>query len=272
MVESPTYYHAMSPILRSLKKFDMETFPLQTEILYAKPAQKIPSYLEDATLQTAIVCIPVNTNLADEIEKDKPQATEELSNNAKTNVLDFQEEKAMDTPLFPASNLSPWITDAPMTTIRKLSLEEKIKPKPVGNEVYEENKHSDDCAAIQHFNGAIEANKVDCAILNNICEDQMDIDPILEKSLHSLSSSKTELCPGTDESTKMDTLLTNPSVAKTLRNVQNPRSKEKLGERMNVSRFLENIRNPTSKSFLEESQCEALVHALESRLAVIQGK
>ena len=47
MVESPTYYHSLSPILRSLKEFDMENFPLKAEIVHGRsPAQ--PDYIQQA--------------------------------------------------------------------------------------------------------------------------------------------------------------------------------------------------------------------------------
>ena len=55
MVESPTYYHSLSPILRSLREFDMDNFPLQKEIVYAKPSQELPAYLKETTLDTSIV-------------------------------------------------------------------------------------------------------------------------------------------------------------------------------------------------------------------------
>ena len=48
MVESPTYYHSLSPVLRSLKEFDMENFPLQREIIYARETSDLPDYLKQA--------------------------------------------------------------------------------------------------------------------------------------------------------------------------------------------------------------------------------
>ncbi|XP_028413718.1 NFX1-type zinc finger-containing protein 1-like [Dendronephthya gigantea] len=48
MVESPTYYHSLSPILRSLKEFDMESFPLQAEVVYADKTSQQPNYLRHA--------------------------------------------------------------------------------------------------------------------------------------------------------------------------------------------------------------------------------
>ncbi|XP_046847639.1 uncharacterized protein LOC124441242 [Xenia sp. Carnegie-2017] len=55
MVESPTYYHSLSPILKSLKEFDMENFSLQKEIVYTKASKKLPEYLREATLDTSVV-------------------------------------------------------------------------------------------------------------------------------------------------------------------------------------------------------------------------
>jgi hypothetical protein len=48
MVESPTYYHSLSPVLRSLKEFDIENFPLQREVIYARHVSQLPSYLQQA--------------------------------------------------------------------------------------------------------------------------------------------------------------------------------------------------------------------------------
>ena len=46
MVESPTYYHSLSPVLRSLKEFDMENFPLKAEIIQASRTPHVPDYLQ----------------------------------------------------------------------------------------------------------------------------------------------------------------------------------------------------------------------------------
>ena len=48
MVESPTYYHSLSPVLRSLKEFDIENFPLQREVIYARSTSNLPDYLKQA--------------------------------------------------------------------------------------------------------------------------------------------------------------------------------------------------------------------------------
>ena len=54
-MESPTYYHSLSLVLKSLKEFDMENFPLQKEIVYTKASAKLPEYLREATFNTSIV-------------------------------------------------------------------------------------------------------------------------------------------------------------------------------------------------------------------------
>jgi hypothetical protein len=69
MVESPKYYHSLSPILRSLKEFDMENFPLQKEIIYAEPALEQPRYLKEATFDASII---FSTSIAEETQKGKP--------------------------------------------------------------------------------------------------------------------------------------------------------------------------------------------------------
>lgn len=48
MVESPTYYHSLSPVLRSLKEFDMENFPLKDEVVHSRSTSDLPEYLKQA--------------------------------------------------------------------------------------------------------------------------------------------------------------------------------------------------------------------------------
>ena len=56
MVESPTYYHALSPVLKSLQRFDMENFPLQDEVIHTLPSETPPKYLsENRTLDASII-------------------------------------------------------------------------------------------------------------------------------------------------------------------------------------------------------------------------
>ena len=65
MVESPTYYHAISPVLRSLKEFDIENFPLQQEIVCGKALESpCPRYIQEAdTLNpTSVLSLEVDNH------------------------------------------------------------------------------------------------------------------------------------------------------------------------------------------------------------------
>ncbi|EDO34755.1 predicted protein, partial [Nematostella vectensis] len=56
MVESPTYFHALRPVLNSLQKFEMEDFPLKNEIVHAVSSSELPLYLNSAqTINTKAV-------------------------------------------------------------------------------------------------------------------------------------------------------------------------------------------------------------------------
>ena len=268
MIESRTHYLSLSPILRNLKKFDMENFPLQAEIVYAKSTQEMPNYLKDVMFQTRRVCPPMTKSGEAETEKDKSEATKELSNNLASEVSDFKEQKAMDALPFSASIFPPWITDASRTKIRNVLLKKKANSKPEEYEFHEENEKPDDCTVTTQFKSGIKPNKVDTTFLSNTCGDQMDTDPILENPLHTKLLSNTEVCPDIEESTSIVTSSTSPSIAGTSRDAHNLPTQKRHSKRTNVKWFLES----TSKSLLEVSQREALVHALENRLAVIQGE
>ena len=70
MVESPTYYHALNPVLQSLKRFGMENFPLQDEIIYAlpSPGQELPKYLSEAQSLDASIVSRLNSYRPDYYE------------------------------------------------------------------------------------------------------------------------------------------------------------------------------------------------------------
>ena len=56
MVESPLYFHSIRPVLASLQKFDMDSFPLMPEIVRCQPSEHIPEYLsEDITLNASSI-------------------------------------------------------------------------------------------------------------------------------------------------------------------------------------------------------------------------
>ena len=62
MVESPTYYHAFNPVLKSLKRFDMENFQLKDEVIHALPStQDLPDYLREVESLDASVVSTLNS-------------------------------------------------------------------------------------------------------------------------------------------------------------------------------------------------------------------
>ena len=76
MVESPTYYHSLSPVLRSLKEFDVENFPLQAEIVYANKTSQPPNYLQQAdTVNTGPI---YKEDTSKEIFEDSCMSTDDV--------------------------------------------------------------------------------------------------------------------------------------------------------------------------------------------------
>ena len=95
MVESPTYFHSLSPILRSLKEFDVEDFALQPEIIYARHSREMPSYLKGATCRTSIVCSTKTTaNTIGEEQKDEPEE-QVLTDSSETESVEGEDLDAL---------------------------------------------------------------------------------------------------------------------------------------------------------------------------------
>ena len=203
MVESPNYYHSLSPILRSLKEFEMENFPLQNEIIYAKHSLDLPEYLKEATIETSIVC-------------------------------SYKEAKTRDDPPEKQQNV-----DNMMDTSEGEKIEE-----------------------VNGLVQSVDVMSIDQSVNHNRTSSlQIDTTNIPNNSLH--PKSKQRECID-DKWNKF--MPTSP-------NVLEPgeiSSQEELGVRMNVERFLEKF-NSSLESSLEASQCDALVHALKNKLAIIQG-
>ena len=239
MVESPTYYHSLSPVLGSLKEFDMENFPLQAEVIYAKPAQELPGYLKDATFKTSIVCSSKNTSsTAKESQGDKPEG------NNSSNTLETSEEEVFEesVPVSKQSNES-------FNAVQRNTLETSE------GEVFEES-----VTVSKQSNESPNADQRDSRW------------ELLLKMFGRTTSSKADLSEDDKESSSnVHDVAVEPSCAKISNESHDTASEERLGRRMNVERFLESF-NSSSESSLEASQCKALVHALKNRLAVIQGK
>ena len=248
MVESPTYYHSLSPVLQSLKEFDMENFPLKEEIIYARPAIGLPGYLKKATFETSIVCPPAvsdNSASTEKGPKDEPEEGELLEisgqqSHRKTEVND---------PISPEDAMSVDVSGAPVEkTSSSTTCNEKIS-----NECSSKDKLNPEMQNVKSvrecFLRALNAAKRKCEKpsdekqRNDNPAEQMDTDDTSENSLHSDSSS-----------------------VNTESNLQG-----ELGGRMKVERFLETF-NSCSESSLEASQRTALIHVLKNKLAIVQGE
>jgi hypothetical protein len=105
MVESPTYYHSLSPVLRRLKEFDMENFPLQAEVIYAKPAQEFPGYLKDATFSASIICSSQTTGTAKETQRDKPGEVKDSSNISEASDRENPQDMKVNDCVSPGNNI-----------------------------------------------------------------------------------------------------------------------------------------------------------------------
>ena len=242
MVESPTYYHSLSPVLRSLKEFDMENFPLQAEVIYSKPAQEIAGYLKDARFQTAIVSSSKKAKrTADESQKDRREEEGDSSNNLEASEgSDIEEFETIDTQSLGSScaidlDRELYLDSLSRRSSSSVSLSESVDtlpdfwPEEVGEECINVDNY-----IMPQFICKIDPSEIKGALPDDKLEEKIDINHIPE-------------------------------------NIELSASQEKLGGRMNVERFLE-IFNSSSRSSLEASQCDALVYALKNRLAVIQGE
>ena len=106
MVESPTYYHSLSPVLRSLKEFDMENVPLQKEIIYAETALELPKYLAEATFDTSAIFSPM-LDTYKSLTNTNPSDVEGA-------LLNYTPVEQMDTDGIPENNMhskSTWKTE-----------------------------------------------------------------------------------------------------------------------------------------------------------------
>ena len=236
MVESPTYYHSLSPVLRSLKEFDMEDFPLQEEVIYARAAREIPDYLRGATFQTAIVCSSKNTRKTGRGSQEKKPEDEKHSSNCQEISDEVALKEAMDTQSVDWSGghdlgKEVYLESLSGSTSSSISLKEFVELR---DSPRVKTRNLDDMLVFLPSMCGIDPSEVEGALAKSTPEEQIDTNHISE-------------------------------------NIEpNHRATEELGGRMNVERFLE-IFSSSSESSLEASQCDALVHALKNRLAVIQG-
>ena len=258
MVESPTYYHSLSPVLRSLKEFDMESFPLQEEVVYARPTE-LPGYLKEATFHTSIVCSikkASTTKPEDAEEKDSSEPSEECEEDLSTASEECEED----------------------LSIAKEECEEDWGDTLEENEEdLDSESHSSDVKSRRWSSSysSSELRKKLPAFIRHLfmpshCEiNQSEIDGVdhndepEEMDFTNFDSKKMEHTVDTEES------LNDPKASTSIEPQDTP-SQRKLGGRMNVEDFLETF-SSKSESSLEASQCDALVHALKNKLAIVQG-
>ena len=276
MVESPTYYHSLSPVLRSLKEFDMESFPLQEEVVYARPTE-LPGYLKEATFHTSIVCLIKKANTTKEVQEDKPEDVEEKDSSEPSeaseeylsiaseeceedwgDTLEENEGEDLDSELHSSDEKSRrWSSSYSSSELREklpdFWLEEKMDANSPREGGHEECKRID-----RHL------------FMPSHCEiNQSEIDGVdhndepEEMDFTNFDSKKMEHTVDTEES------LNDPKASTSIEPQDTP-SQRKLGGRMNVEDFLETF-SSKSESSLEASQCDALVHALKNKLAIVQG-
>ena len=263
MVESPTYYHSLSPVLRSLKEFDMENFPLQEEVVYAKPTE-LPDYLKEATFQTAIVCSSKKKTTAVQVKEEKPEAPEEnyfsepseASDEYSSNTSEASEEEDLGM-----KNLKPdedWSDEESDMSETNITLSRR-------------RPNSDSSSEFMHSrtttNSSREAGDKECKSIDQRKKREekekrhMDFTGMESKEMKNSLDIK---------ESRIYALSSNCPKASTLTEPQDIPSQGKLGGRMNVEHFLETF-SSSSESSLEASQCDALVHALKNKLAIVQG-
>ena len=272
MVESPTYYHSLSPVLRSLKEFDMENFPLQAEVIYAQPAVEFPGYLKDATFEASIICSSQTTGTAKETQEDKPGEVKDSSNISEASDRENLQDMKVNDCVSPGNNMtiensSKLVGTCDSTINAECSLREKLTLKT------QSIKHMlEFCNLLTKIGKRINIpfyinpSNIESALPDDKSVEQMDTDGILENSLHSKSSLKTEQSVKINEPANTGTFLVHPPSASTSSEQGETDSEENSGRRMNVECFFEIFNS------LETSQRDALVHALTNKLAVIQGQ
>ena len=285
MVESPTYYHSLSPVLRSLKEFDMESFPLQEEVVYARPTE-LPGYLKEATFHTSIVCSikkASTTKPEDAEEKDSSEpseaseeylsiASEECEEDLSIAKEECEEGWGDTSDEYEGEDLDSDSHSSDEKSRRSSSsyssselkeilpdpwLEEKMDANSSRKEGHEEYK-SIDRHLFMPFHCEIDQSEIDGVDLNDEPE-EMDF-------IHFVSSI---LAQNLEHIVDIEESLHGPKASTSIEPQDTP-SQGKLGGRMNVEYFLETF-SSKSESSLEASQCDALVHALKNKLAIVQG-
>ena len=250
MVESPTYYHSLSPVLQSLKEFDMENFPLKEEIIYARPALGLPGYLKKATFETSIVCPPaVSDNSASTCTEKGPKDEPEKGELLEISGQQSHRKTEVNDSISPEDAMSVDVSGAPV---------EKTSSSTTCNE-----KISNECSSKDELNPEMRniksVRKCFLRALNVIlgkCKNQSDGKQRNDNPVEQMDT----------DDTSVNSLHSNSLSINTESDLQG-----ELGGRMKVERFLETF-NSCSESSLEASQRTALIHVLKNKLAIVQGE
>jgi hypothetical protein len=277
----------------------MENFPLQADVIYAKPALELPDYLKEATFETSIVCSSKNTKSAAEKKQGyKLEEGKDSSNTVEASEReDIEEFEAMDTQSIDSScgidldrefyrDSFPDEEKNGEHSLPEYDEDEQLSEydddKQLGehdedeqlNE-YDDNKQLDEYHKGEQLNEYDDEKQLDeydedREQLGEYNEDgqlgEYDDDEQLSEYDEEVQSEGDKASTSSDDDMEVE-----PTSTSTSNTSQDTSSQERLGRRMNVERFLE-IFDSSSESSLEASQCEALVHALKNRLAVIQGE
>ena len=265
MVESPTYYHSLSPVLRSLKEFDMESFPLQEEVVYARPTE-LPGYLKEATFHTSIVCSIKKANTTKEVQEDKPEDVEEKDSSEPSEASEedlsiASEECEEDLSIAKEECEEDWGDTLEENEGEDLDSElhsSDVKSRRWSSSYSSSEPRKKLPAFIRHL-----FMPCHCKINQSEIDGVDHNDEPEEMDFTNFDSKKMEHTVDTEES------LNDPKASTSIEPQDTP-SQRKLGGRMNVEDFLETF-SSKSESSLEASQCDALVHALKNKLAIVQG-
>ncbi|XP_046848885.1 NFX1-type zinc finger-containing protein 1-like [Xenia sp. Carnegie-2017] len=260
MVESPTYYRSLSPILKSLKEFDMESFPLQKEIVYTKASKKLPQYLRKATFDTSVV-FRETSNLDDDSEGFYSNESSENSDDDDDDGSDIPSEYLIKET---CSKFTPsWKNPIDNDSDVNYSNESSENSDDNGSEILTEYTSDGTFSKSALFEESIlEDDSYD--IYWNESSVNRDYDD---------GDSDAEIRPQyLSEENDSENIYSNESPKKT--NYDNDEithgSEESLEGRMLVKNFLKTFKKSKNTS-LENSQRRALVQALKNRIGVIQG-
>ncbi|XP_046848921.1 NFX1-type zinc finger-containing protein 1-like [Xenia sp. Carnegie-2017] len=237
MVESPTYYRSLSPILKSLKEFDMENFSLQKEIVYTKASKKLPQYLREATFDTSVV-FRETSNRDDDSEEIYSNESSENSDDDNDDGSDIHSEYSIK---------------------KKCSKFTLAWKNPIDND--SEVNYSNESSENSDDNGSeILTEYTSDATFSKSAPSE---DSILEDDSYDFYLS---------EEDDSKNIYSNESRKKI--NDDNDEithgSEESLEGRMLVKNLLK-VFEKSENTFLDSSQRTALVQALKNRIGVIQG-